>query len=109
MLENRVLHAIAKLAVRAAPPLRARRWVASVARLLPPLSIGEAMAVAQELGTTGSCLTQALTIAARLPRSAVVIGSDGPTETSFSAHAWVECDGTIISAAPPARVELARF
>lgn len=109
MLENRVLHAIAKLAVRTAPPLRARRWVDAVGRLLPPLSIGEAMVVAQELGTSGSCLTQALTIAARLPRSEVVIGSDGPTESSFSAHAWVECDGTVISAAPPARAEIARF
>jgi len=109
MIENRVLHAIAKVAVRTGSPLRARRWVSAVGRLLPPLSVGEAMALAVELGTAGSCLTQALTIAARLPRSAVVIGSDGPTESSFSAHAWVECEGTVISAAPPARAEIARF
>jgi hypothetical protein len=109
MLVNRALHAIAKLAVRTGSPLRAKRWVSAVGSLLPPLSVGEAMALAVELGTSGSCLTQALTIAARLPRSAVVIGSDGPTETAFSAHAWVECNGTVISAMPPARAELTRF
>jgi hypothetical protein len=109
MLENLVLHAIAKLAVRTGSPLRAKRWVGAIGSLLPPLSIGEAMAVAQELGTSGTCLTQALTIAARLPRSVVVIGSEGPTESSFSAHAWVECDGTVVSAMPPARAEITRF
>jgi hypothetical protein len=106
---NRLLHVVARLAVRASTPLRAKRIVDALGGLLPPLSVGEAMRIAQELEGAGTCLSRALTIAARLPRSQVVIGSDGPTESSFAAHAWVERDGTIVSATPPARVEIARL
>jgi len=109
MLENRLLHVVARLAVRARTPLRAKQIVDAVGRLLPPLSLGEAMRIAQELEGSGTCLTRALTIAARLPRSEVVIGSDGPTEVAFSAHAWVERDGTVISGSSPARVEITRL
>jgi hypothetical protein len=111
LFENRLLHLVARVALRAAhAPARAKRIVDAVGRLLPPLTLGEAMVAAQELeGAGGTCLTRALTIAARLPRSDIVIGSDGPTEGSFSAHAWVERDGTVISASPPARVEIARL
>jgi hypothetical protein len=38
-----------------------------------------------------------------------VIGSDGLTAGSFSAHAWVERDGAVIGAKPPARVEITRL
>jgi hypothetical protein len=109
MLENLLLHVVARVAVRARTPLRAKRVVDAVGRLLPPLSLGEAMKAAQELEGSGTCLSRALTIAARLPGSQVVIGSDGRSEGAFQAHAWVERDGTVISATPPARVEIARL
>jgi hypothetical protein len=50
------------------------------------------MRVAQQLGGRGTCLSQALTIAARLPGAQVVIGSDGSSAGVFGAHAWVEAD-----------------
>jgi hypothetical protein len=81
----------------------------AVGRRLPPLTVGEAMKAAQELEGVGSCLTRALTIAARLPGSQIVLGTDGPTEGVFRAHAWVEWNLVVISSTPPSRGEIARL
>jgi Transglutaminase-like superfamily len=109
MLGTLLLHGIARVALRAQTPLRAKRTVDAFARWLPALSLGEAMRVAQELEGSGTCLTRALTIAARLTGSQVVIGSDGTPDEKFAAHAWVERDGTIVSASMPSRYEIARL
>jgi hypothetical protein len=109
MFETRLLHVVARIALLARSPLQARRIVDKVGRLLPPLSLGEAMRIAQEIEGAGTCLTRALTVAARLPGSEVVIGADGGSKRPFSAHAWVERDGTIVSATTPSRHEIARL
>ncbi len=109
MLENRLLHLVARVAVRVSSPLRARQVVADLGGLFPPLTLAEATQVAHRLEGAGTCLSRALTIAARLPGSQVVIGSDGPEAGSFWAHAWVERDGTVVSATPPSRVEITRL
>ena len=109
LLANEILHAIARVAVRVGPPIRAKKIVDAVGRLLPPISLGEAMRTAQELARSGTCLTQALAVAARLPDSEVVIGSEGPGDAGFAAHAWVERDGTVIGAGGASRVELTRL
>jgi hypothetical protein len=110
MIGTRVLHAIAKLVIRTRPPLVAKRIVDALGRALPVLSLGDAMRIAQELEGSGTCLTRALAISARLPGSQVVIGSDGPsTPGFFGAHAWVEREGTIVSATMPSRFEIARL
>jgi hypothetical protein len=111
MLATRILHAVAVLAVRTRPPLAAKRIVDALGRALPALSLGDAMRTAQELEGSGTCLTRALAIAARLPGSEVVIGSDGPSRGTrpFGAHAWVEREGTIVSATMPSRFEIARL
>jgi hypothetical protein len=108
-IETRALHLVARLALLASTPLRAKRMVDALGRLLPPLSLGEAMRLAQTIEGTGTCLTRALAIAARLPGSEVVIGSDGASGRKFAAHAWVERDGTIVSASMPSRCEIARL
>jgi len=109
LLTNEILHAIARVAVRVGPPVRAKKIVDAVGRLLPPLSLGEAMRAAQELARSGTCLTQALTIAARLPDAEVVLGSEGPGERGFTAHAWVDRNGTVIGAGGASRIELTRL
>jgi hypothetical protein len=75
---------------------------------MPPLSLGDALRAAQELEGSGTCLTRALTISARLPGAQVVIGSDGFPHEAFGAHAWVERDGVIIGT-DPSRYEIARL
>jgi hypothetical protein len=109
MIVDRLLHTVARIAVRARPPLEAKRIVDAVGRLLPPLSLGTSMRVAQELGGRGSCLTRALAVSSRLPGSEVVLGTDGVRDRDFSAHAWVEHDGTLVSGAPAARHEMVRL
>jgi hypothetical protein len=105
-----MLHAVAVLAVRTRPPLAAKRIVDALGRALPALPLGDAMRIAQELEGSGTCLTRALAISARLRGSQVVIGSDGPASGgAFGAHAWVERDGTIVSATMPSRHEIARL
>ncbi len=67
------------------------------------------MRVAQELEGRGTCLTRALAVASRLPGSEVVLGTDAPGSLDFTAHAWVEHQGTLIAGAPIARHELSRL
>ena len=109
MIADRLLHVVARVAVRTRPPLDAKRIVDAIGRLLPPLSPGNAMRVAQALEGRGTCLTRAIAVASRLPGAEVVLGTDGPRDGDFSAHAWVEYDGTLIGGAPVARHELVRL
>jgi hypothetical protein len=109
VIGDRFVHLVARVALLTRPPLEAKRWVDAVGRWLPPLSPEGAMRVAQSLEGHGTCLTRALAVAARLPGSEVVLGSDGPARGSFTAHAWVECDGLLIGGLRSARYELARL
>ena len=112
---NRVLHLVARVALRAAPPIRAKRAVDLLAAALPPLtSTEDALRAYLALGAAGTCLSRALTIAARFPKSEVVIGlSTAPTPGPFAAHAWVEHGGETIDPRPDQRLEprteIARF
>ncbi len=98
MLENHLLHVLARVALRAATPLRAMRMVELAGAWLPPLSPDEALIVAKALEGRGTCLSQSLAIAARLPSAEVVIGGSRVAGHPFSAHAWVEREGEAISA-----------
>ena len=91
-LETRALHLLARAAVRLQPPLRAKRIVDTLGRVLRPLSgRDEARAHEVMLGLRGTCLTRALAIAARLPGASVVI--EAGRRDAFWAHAWVEYGG----------------
>jgi hypothetical protein len=90
-LQLRGLHWVARLALRVLPPIRAKRVVDSVARVARPLSSSADAADAQVvLRDRGTCLTRALTIAALLPGSEVVIGVNPRWQMRLHAHAWVE-------------------
>ncbi len=109
MLENHLLHVFARVAVRAATPLRAMRMVELAGGLLPPLSPLEALRVATELEGRGTCLSRSLAIAARLPFAEVVIGGSLAPGRPFAAHAWVEHEGEAISATHGHLHEIARL
>jgi Transglutaminase-like superfamily len=112
MFANHLLHLVARISLRSqSSPNAAKRIVDAMGRLLPPLSVDEAIRVAYALEGAGTCLTRALTLAARLPGSSVVIGADGPgsAEHRFAAHAWVETGGRVVSATAPSRHEIARL
>jgi hypothetical protein len=97
MNANRILHVAARVAVRLQRPLRAKRTVDALGSLLTPLgSDAEAQAMANELRDAGSCLTRALTVAARLPGAEVVIGAPPTRGGPLAAHAWVERSGVRI-------------
>ena len=106
---NQLLHLGARVALRVAAPLRAKRIVDAAGRFLRPLSSEEASRVASQLERRrGTCLSRSLAVAARLPSSEVVIGSAMVPGQPFSAHAWVECDGKAIGTTLGQR-EIARF
>ena len=109
MLENHLLHVFARVAVRAATPLRAMRMVELAGGFLPPLSPREALRVATALGGRGTCLSRSLAIAARLPFAEVVIGGSLAPGRPFAAHAWVEHEGEAISATHGHLHEIARL
>jgi len=88
------LHTAARLALLVATPLTAKRLVDGLGRRLPPYpESGAAAAAAHLLRGSGACLSRALTIAARLPRSEVVFGVDPRGSAGLAAHAWVELEG----------------
>lgn len=85
------LHLVARVALRVAAPARAKRFVDWVGLAFRPTS--DALDEAAGLRASGTCLSRALALSARLPGSAVVIGIDQPPRLGFRAHAWVERAG----------------
>jgi hypothetical protein len=107
---NHLLHLVARITLRTVSPERAKRIVDAMALFMPPLSVNDASLVARTLEGSGTCLTRALTVAARLPGSQVVIGTDGgPAGPAFAAHAWVEQHGNVVGPTAPSRYEIARL
>ena len=64
MLENYLLHALARVTLRVMTPLRAKRMVDAAGRALRALSPDEALRVASRLEGHGTCLSRSLTLAA---------------------------------------------
>jgi hypothetical protein len=103
-LADNALNAFAYVAMRVAPPIRAFYWVERVARCCSLITTAEqAVAVINRLGSRGTCLSRALSVAARSPAAHVVIGvkqsncytgiSAVGRRRSIEAHAWVEMHG----------------
>ena len=103
---NQLLNAMAWVALRVWAPLEAKRRIDTVGSWLGSLDVERARRAAHTL-RGGTCLSRAITIAARVPGAEVVIGARGKGPT-FHAHAWVEVQGAAIGSVEP-DVELARF
>ena len=107
---GRALHALARIALRIAPPLRAKRMVDSVARWVAPLAdVDCARDLASALQARGTCLSRALTVAALLPGAEVVIGVDPRAGGSLFAHAWVEHEGRALRVTDVSGREITRL
>jgi hypothetical protein len=93
-LSLRALHLLARLALRLCPPLHAKALVDRIGAHLAPLHGPEAArAAVRELSPAGTCLSRAVTIAARVRGADVVIGFDAWNGARGSAHAWLEIEG----------------
>jgi hypothetical protein len=103
------LHLVAWLALRALPPKDAFSVVLRVGSLLPQRRSASAVRRAAKKLRSGTCLSRALTISARAPRSEVVIGVTPPPPARFGAHAWVEIDGAPLEPTDRAGAEIARL
>jgi hypothetical protein len=89
------LHGVARLAVRLLTPVRAKRLLDRLGGGLRAYRTpDELRAGAHVLDGHGTCLTRALTLAARAPGAEVVIAVDPRRSASLHAHAWVEFAGT---------------
>ncbi len=117
-IADNALNAIAYVALRLAPPNRAKRWVERFGRVYPVLrSIEDARAMAHRLGGRGTCLSRSLAVAARCPGSEVVIGAIEPRKDAstpagdrpLDAHAWVEVSGVPLLDGKPRWRELGRL
>jgi len=106
---GRLLHTIARLAIRLSTPVVARKIVFAAGSRFRKLSTIEATRLAHRLRRSGTCLTRALTIAALLPDAEVVVGRSASDDRAFAAHAWVEHDGFVIDGTGPAVQEIGRL
>ena len=113
MIENHLLHAAAWGLLRVLPPRSAFRWTSRVARLFPNVRDERtALEIAEAIDSRGTCLSRALTVAARLPDGEVVIGVDSSSlspRVPFTAHAWVELNGAPLRKDDVREGEIVRF
>jgi hypothetical protein len=107
---GRALHVLARVALRIARPLRAKRMVDAAARWIAPLpDLDVARGLASAIDGQGTCLSRALTVAALLPEAEVVIGVDPRASSRLYAHAWVEHGGHALRASDVSGLEIARL
>jgi hypothetical protein len=109
MIADRLLHALARILLRVKTPQRAHELMMRVGSLLPERVSPEAVRAAAGELKRGTCLSRALTLAARTPASEVVIAVDLRSHTGFMAHAWLEIDGVPLDADDPSGREIARL
>ena len=107
MIATHALHGFAWVALRCVSPPLAFRLTRDLGRLLPPLPASEIERATRRL-RGGTCLTRSLTLAARIPGATVTIGG-AKADGVFSAHAWVELEGTAVSGQTSADTILARL
>lgn len=108
------LHSFARFALWRWPPLEAKEHIDRVARRFRPLSgVEDARAAVALLFPSGTCLSRAVTVAARLPGAEVVIGIDPWAAARLKAHAWLEVEQERVDTNPrgptPVPDELARL
>lgn len=118
MVRMRALHLVARAALRVLPPRRAKAVVDEAARVMPRFaSLEEARRAADALDATGTCLSRAMVLSARLDGAAIVIAVDASPNPSgnpardplLDAHAWVEIDGAPLRESDPRGQEIVRL
>ncbi len=109
-MTDELLHALTRLLLRCCSPRRAYAIVTHVGKLLPPLVDRSDLVIAgARVRRRGTCLSRALTLAARAPHAELVIGVAPRAGQALFAHAWLELGGEPIDRAEVAGVEIARL
>ncbi|APR99539.1 lasso peptide biosynthesis B2 protein [Pajaroellobacter abortibovis] len=96
---NHILHVLAYALLHIQKPQRAKTILDQIGKLLPPLDSSSKVEKAVRTLWGGTCLSRALTIAARTPKAEVIIGVNPPGPTL--AHAWVEIEGIAVTPTDP--------
>jgi hypothetical protein len=110
MLVDDAIHAIVRVMLRVRSPERVHAWVTYVGSLLPQAHTEtEVRRIERELGKRGTCLSRALTLAARAPDVEVVIGVTPRPGARLFAHAWAEIEGKPLDPMEVAGDEIARL
>ncbi len=109
-MTDEILHAFARVALRLCTPQSAYAIVRRVGRFLPTHGDrSDLVRAGKRLRRRGTCLSRALTIAARAPEAELVIGVAPRAGESLFAHAWLELGGQPIDPADVAGYEIARL
>jgi hypothetical protein len=110
LFQDLALLALAHGLLRVLPPLRAHALLLRIGRRLPEIRTPEeARAASAKLGRLGSCLSRALTVAARAPTADVVIGVAPTGASPLFAHAWLEMSGHPVDPSDVAGAAIARL
>lgn len=109
MIADELLNLAARVLLRVCQPLTAHSALLEIGRYLPQRRTpGEVRKAALALRLRGTCLSRALTVAARAPHADVVIGVRRE-HSSLLAHAWIELDDGPLFGSEPIGIEIARL
>lgn len=107
---DELLHVVARILLRALPPLTTHAALTRLGQLLPrrhsPEQVRRAVV---RLRGHGTCLSRSLAIAARTRGVDVVIGVERPGPSTIVAHAWLEMEGRPIPPDDSRGTEIARL
>ena len=109
-MTDELLHGLARVLLRFLSPVRAYSCLSRVASFLPPHArTADARRAGARIRGRGTCLTRALTVAARSPDAELVIGVVPRPGQLLFAHAWVEVAGEPLDASEVLGTEIARL
>jgi len=110
MSSDPYLHILTRALLNVCPPMWTHAILMRLGRRLRPNRIREDIRTASlRLAGQGTCLSRALTLAARTPASEVVIGVERRHGGGFAAHAWLEVGGRPFDGSEPRGLEIARL
>jgi hypothetical protein len=110
VLSDHALHLLTRVLLRLCSPPRAHAIVARIGGVLPVRDrVCDIERAATTLKGRGSCLSRALTLAARIPDADVVIGVQPRPGMRLLAHAWIERSGAAMDPSDVVGAEIARL
>jgi Transglutaminase-like superfamily len=109
-MTDEALHAFARILLRFCSPRRAYTILARVGSLLPSYDErSDVLRAGARIQRRGTCLSRALTVAARSPEAEVVIGVAPRPGERLLAHAWLELAGVPLHESDVAGSEIVRL
>lgn len=109
-MTDELLHVFARVVLRLCSPKRAFAIVRTVGGFLPPhIGRTNVLRAGARIRHRGTCLSRALTVAARAPGAELVIGVAPLAADSVFAHAWLELEGEPVDPTDVAGSEIARL